>query len=183
MAEHCPVCDAMTVGSEASCRQCSTPLLGHLPSPSRRLNGLARVRRLVLLNAMWALPPAAMMAVPETAPAGACFLLGAGLLLVLGGRGARYPAAVRLGVAQCIAPLIWVPFFWPLNGNPAAVMLGAPVMLAGAIGLFIASLCAWRDHPARQLRITCDHCGYCLNGLVEPRCPECGHAFDPGRLG
>lgn len=24
----------------------------------------------------------------------------------------------------------------------------------------------------------CRHCGYCLHGLTEPRCPECGQAFD-----
>jgi hypothetical protein len=28
--------------------------------------------------------------------------------------------------------------------------------------------------------ITCLSCGYCLAGLVECRCPECGRAFDPG---
>jgi hypothetical protein len=26
---------------------------------------------------------------------------------------------------------------------------------------------------------TCKECGYDLHGLTEPRCPECGHAFDP----
>lgn len=25
----------------------------------------------------------------------------------------------------------------------------------------------------------CRTCGYCLHGLPAPRCPECGHAFDP----
>lgn len=27
---------------------------------------------------------------------------------------------------------------------------------------------------------TCIGCGYCLHGLEEPRCPECGRAFDSG---
>jgi len=27
------------------------------------------------------------------------------------------------------------------------------------------------------------HCGYCLRGLAEPRCPECGKPFDSALLG
>ncbi len=30
---------------------------------------------------------------------------------------------------------------------------------------------------------TCKHCGYDLHGLPEPRCPECGNAFDPHERG
>jgi hypothetical protein len=28
----------------------------------------------------------------------------------------------------------------------------------------------------------CAHCGYNLRGLPKPRCPECGHAFDPAEV-
>lgn len=30
--------------------------------------------------------------------------------------------------------------------------------------------------------VTCPHCTYLLQGLPEPRCPECGQPFDRGRL-
>jgi|GEM_PF-2464712 len=29
---------------------------------------------------------------------------------------------------------------------------------------------------------TCESCGYVLYGLTQPRCPECGTAFDPAIL-
>lgn len=33
---------------------------------------------------------------------------------------------------------------------------------------------------APELHKRCLDCGYILDGLPEPRCPECGRAFDPG---
>jgi hypothetical protein len=33
-----------------------------------------------------------------------------------------------------------------------------------------------------DVELHCPHCGYCLTGLPEPRCPECGLAFDPEQL-
>ncbi len=39
----------------------------------------------------------------------------------------------------------------------------------------------WRRKKLRKQMLlpVCDHCGYCLRGLSEPRCPECGTPFDP----
>ncbi len=31
----------------------------------------------------------------------------------------------------------------------------------------------------RRYRGLCLKCGYSLHGLIEPRCPECGTAFEP----
>jgi len=38
-----------------------------------------------------------------------------------------------------------------------------------------------RDDQAipASLELRCTNCGYCLTGLIERRCPECGRAFDP----
>jgi hypothetical protein len=36
--------------------------------------------------------------------------------------------------------------------------------------------------PPDEFPVYCMQCGYDLRGLVEPRCPECGQAFDRGRL-
>jgi rubrerythrin len=57
-----------------------------------------------------------------------------------------------------------------------------PFILIGVIVFFLASLCVWRDNPARELRFRCDGCGYLLKGQETPRCPECGRRFDPARL-
>lgn len=40
-----------------------------------------------------------------------------------------------------------------------------------------------RDDQAipASLELRCTNCGYCLTGLIERRCPECGQAFDPGQ--
>jgi len=41
-------------------------------------------------------------------------------------------------------------------------------------------VCRWLEQDCRK-RVnwpSCEKCGYCLRGLVEPRCPECGSSFD-----
>jgi hypothetical protein len=38
------------------------------------------------------------------------------------------------------------------------------------------------DAPIFQIDIECPRCHYNLRGLIKPRCPECGAAFDPQRL-
>ena len=43
-------------------------------------------------------------------------------------------------------------------------------------------LLLWRRNRRIQLG-RCPRCGYSLHGLPEPRCPECGGAFDPVLLG
>ena len=37
------------------------------------------------------------------------------------------------------------------------------------------------DHVTRPKTARCANCGYNLTGLTEPRCPECGQAFDMAR--
>lgn len=38
----------------------------------------------------------------------------------------------------------------------------------------------FRSRSKNPSKATCSKCGYCLKGLVEPRCPECGTGFDSG---
>ncbi len=38
------------------------------------------------------------------------------------------------------------------------------------------------EFPDDEFPVYCEKCGYLLRGLAEPRCPECGTAFDRGRL-
>lgn len=50
-------------------------------------------------------------------------------------------------------------------------------MLAGGVGFLFYARRARRK--ARILRNECLGCGYNLKALPEPRCPECGTAFNP----
>ena len=77
--------------------------------------------------------------------------------------------------------------FGLLTGKPAWIMSPVISFLASTWWLptgvvVVAVLC---ERATREVRRTfpeidppqCAECGYCLNGLSEPRCPECGQAF------
>lgn len=68
-------------------------------------------------------------------------------------------------------------------------LLREPIeLLVIAIGslaalFFLIHLLASRVPRHRnRLAPLCEHCGYCLLGLKEPRCPECGERFPPELL-
>jgi hypothetical protein len=50
------------------------------------------------------------------------------------------------------------------------------------IAIAVATWFAIRNVPRGSEPWTCSRCGYLLYGLVEPRCPECGQAFDPAEF-
>jgi hypothetical protein len=62
-------------------------------------------------------------------------------------------------------------------GKVDAVGIGMPFW-APAVVLLILPVAAFLNGPvrrwSRRWRGRCVHCGYCLTGLTEPRCPECG---------
>ncbi len=51
------------------------------------------------------------------------------------------------------------------------------VILGRLLGRRLARIMRTDAHPP-----LCPHCGYPLQGLPEPRCPECGQGFDPALL-
>ena len=57
--------------------------------------------------------------------------------------------------------------------------LSASDLLVLAVGVPLAPLGAWIFYRNRkQVTGRCRSCGYNLHGLREPRCPECGEAFE-----
>ena len=62
--------------------------------------------------------------------------------------------------------------------------LRAPLCLPAAVlGVYpLWQLALWNRKIRRRRGGLCVYCGYDLRGLVEPRCPECGMAFDRARL-
>jgi hypothetical protein len=65
-----------------------------------------------------------------------------------------------------------------LVDEPALTCCGMPTALAAYLSMSFASVL---PPPAKDAGI-CEHCGYSLQGLTVPRCPECGTPFPPGRL-
>jgi hypothetical protein len=53
------------------------------------------------------------------------------------------------------------------------------LMTVYACAALALSIWAWRSGPREVDLGACVRCGYSLYGLDEPRCPECGTAFDP----
>jgi len=55
------------------------------------------------------------------------------------------------------------------------------LMLGGAQYFCVGRLILWlrKRRKVHDLLPSCRSCGYCLRGLTEPRCPECGTPFSP----
>jgi len=62
---------------------------------------------------------------------------------------------------------------------PANMDLPLVLGVFGGI-LVIHFLCFERARVIERCGFRCQHCGYDLQGQVEPRCPECGREFDAG---
>ncbi len=182
MSERCPACDAIILGNEVYCRQCAAPLVSELPPQSERMRWLIRARTFVLINCILAFLSVFLLATPVTSLVGGPILIFFGGALISVARRAGYPAALKLGLVQFCLPLVWVPTILSLRNLTSIVLVTAPLALLLVVALFVASLCVWQRHPARDLRFQCDNCGYWIRGQVVPRCPECGQSFDPARL-
>ena len=187
MPNRCPACDALTLGHEVYCLQCAAPLISSLPPSSLRMRWLIRARHCLLINSILSIGPACLLVHPLSALAGGPMLILLGLGLAWVGRRATYPGVIRLGLIQAGVPVVYVPIVYALGAWNPRLQVALPfplalLVLTGVVVFFFSSLCVWRDHPARDLRFHCDHCGYLLTGQITPRCPECGHRFDPARL-
>lgn len=83
---------------------------------------------------------------------------------------------------RIVAGLIWIALALlameglGLHRTPRLILY--PLMLASLVALLY--LCE-KIVLLERRAFTCRKCGYDLEGLVEPRCPECGSEFDPAQ--
>ncbi len=70
--------------------------------------------------------------------------------------------------------------YWPQYSH-IALTWGRGLM-AGALIVIVASLFIWPRGTVPPPEGRCQTCGYSLERLTAPRCPECGTSFDPSQL-
>jgi hypothetical protein len=86
-------------------------------------------------------------------------------------------AAVVIGSMQAAGWNSWR--FWWDNWLFIALAIALGAVLATIVIARFTESQRRRDVPDAPL---CRACGYVLLGLTQPRCPECGHPFDPALL-
>ncbi|MEO0587448.1 MAG: hypothetical protein AAF078_07405 [Planctomycetota bacterium] len=90
--------------------------------------------------------------------------------------------AIFAGVTAALCVLLFLRIY--LGGlTPHAAEL--PVGVIGflyAVGGLPMTVLVWRWKSERLDPRVCASCGYPLQHLTDPRCPECGAAFDPERV-
>ncbi len=90
--------------------------------------------------------------------------------------------AFHIGSRAVENPRFWQWTFMGIFGSMSPILAAACVGYA-AVGLLTAALVRpWRDVGPPDTPLRCDACGYLLVNLPQPRCPECGANFDPGRI-
>ncbi len=114
------------------------------------------------------------------------FVFALGLMVLALGYGARHGSMMRLGITyslMCVGSFLSVIVF-DLSPTEAET----PFFVAGLI--LVPVLAIWCSRivvepppmPEDVDSYRCQQCGYLLYGLREPRCPECGQAFDATKL-
>lgn len=94
------------------------------------------------------------------------------------------PAPLRLwrATAAILVMAVTTPaatrhFAHRIGGYDDTIAIAFHLATAMVLVLPIIGALRWRN---RQTEPMCQYCGYCLRGLSEPRCPECGKPFsDP----
>jgi len=91
-------------------------------------------------------------------------------------------AAFHIGSRLTENPQFWLWTLMGIVGKVHPILVAACIGYA-AIGMVTSSLVRpWRDVGPHDTPLRCDACGYLLVNLTQPRCPECGANFDPGRI-
>jgi hypothetical protein len=110
-------------------------------------------------------------------------LFSLGLILAVLGANSRRAAVGFLGVSLSGVCILFPGLVNGLNWSPGEAH--APFLILGLGYLVLAAVLYRRALSALGIERSpwfCKGCGYLLRGLAEPRCPECGTAFDPAEL-
>lgn len=128
-----------------------------------------------------ALLPVSVESVLFTGPL--LFLIG--VAMIVAGNLTRYLLAALLGTAHCTICILFFALVQIRNWGPTSARERFVAMgVLYAIAVIPVSMLAWLRPPRPPAgELKCPQCGYLLYGLQEPRCPECGTAFDPAMIG
>ena len=86
--------------------------------------------------------------------------------------------SIAAALGQSVPAFLWDEL-WNRDDLPR-LLWHVAAWAAAALAMFYV---AYRLGPVvRRLEGKCVRCGYMLRGLTEPRCPECGTAFNPADL-
>jgi hypothetical protein len=155
------------------------------PDVSRTLSGGGvRLCRLLLLGGWIACAAATVADLFEaryTAICGPVILL-LGLALLLCGCLVRNGLTIVTGISHCGVCLLFFGLVRLLHWGPDSAQVPFFWM-----GLLYSAFAAWLTRKTYRTLVAykpwqCQHCGYVLFGLSEPRCPECGRPFSPTQM-
>jgi hypothetical protein len=147
--------------------------------PRNRARTLLGIDILCAFCALLAIPLVTVESVLASGPV----LAIVGLTTIIYGMRHGYQQVAALGAGHVGICILFVSLVNILGWSPAAARV--PFMLMGTIYILIMAPLSWfigQSLPELQQFGVCPHCGYLLYGLREPRCPECGEAFDPSWL-
>jgi hypothetical protein len=110
-------------------------------------------------------------------------IFGLGVAIIIVGAVLRHVLSILIGAGHCAVCLLFVVLVNIFDWSPSQAHV--PFLILGIIyvvALVPVHIWAWHMRPRYRSPWECQVCGYTLYGLHDPRCPECGTAFDPGRL-
>jgi hypothetical protein len=153
-----------------------------VPSTSNRARTIAITRVLLIadvivsVGALVLIPTVEVKTVLLTGP----ILLAAGFATAVAASKAKYHRATLIGLAYCAMCIFLIALVNILDWSPERAVHPFEAMgLVFDCAIAAATFYVLRHPPPITEPWTCAGCGYLLYGLPEPRCPECGRAFDP----
>jgi hypothetical protein len=153
-----------------------------VPSTSNRARAIAITRALLIADvivgvvALALIPTVEIRTVLLTGP----ILLLAGFATAVAAGKAKYHRATLIGLAYCAMCIFLIALVNILDWSPERAVHPFEAMgLVFDCSIAAATVYVLRHPPPIIEPWSCLGCGYLLYGLPEPRCPECGRAFDP----
>jgi hypothetical protein len=185
MADACPICSTPLAADSRFCHKCGVPLTGEAPT-TRDRSKWARVARLLAV-ATWLACVVACILIPavdiESIVATGPIIAALGVVTGVMARKNRLSRTSLIGFVHAgfclfifllIVTLRWGP---PQARHPVLIIGGLYTLACIPLTIW-----AWFEPSKERSPWVCAGCGYLLRGLTEPRCPECGTAFDPQKL-